>query len=147
MSAIKNIKSQIIDKISALPDFNKVYAYERLNPAGFPAAFVTFQGTENEFFTNAENKRVYVYRILVLFQLGSVPLGDVASNVLEEAEEAIQDLVQEAIDVIDSDYTLGDYGEMIFTEAAIGEPGYVEWEGGVARSAEVTLRIHSVFVV
>lgn len=147
MSAIKDIKQQIITKISALPDFNKVYGYERLNPTGFPAVFVTFQGTENEFFTNAENKRIYIYRILILMQLGNKPLGSIENNVVEKAEEAIQDLVQEAIDAIDSDYTFGDYGEMVFVEAALGEPGYVEWEGGVARSAEVTLRIHSIFVV
>lgn len=147
MSAIRDIKQQIITKLSALPDFNKVYSYERLNPEGFPAVFVTFQGTENEFFTNAENKRIYVYRILILLQLGSLPLGDVAASILEEAEQASQDLVQEAIDAVDSDYTFGDYGQLVFTEAAIGEPGYVEWEGGVARSAEVTLKIHSVFLV
>lgn len=147
MSVIRDLKRQIITRLSALTDFNKVYSYERLNPQGFPAAFVTFQGTDNEFFTNAENKRVYQYRVLILFQIGNLPLEDTSSNVLEEAEEAVQDLVQEAVDAIDSDYTFSNDAEMIFVEAAIGELGYVEWEGGIARSAEVTLRIHSVYVV
>lgn len=147
MSVIKNLKLQIIERLSALTDFNKVYSYERLNPAGFPAAFVTFRGTENEFFTNAENKRIYTYRVLILFQIGNTPLEETATSILDQAEEAVQDLTEEAADAIDSDYTFDNDAEMIFVEAVQGELGYVEWEGGIARSSEVLLRIHSAYVV
>ena len=147
MGVIRSIKSELIGKISALPEFNKVYGYERLNPNGFPAAFITFAGQENEFFTNAENKRVYIYRLLILFQVGNTPLNETNPEEMEVAEEAIQDLVEDAIDAVDSDYTLGDSTEVLFVDAVVGEPGYVEYEGGVARSAEVTLRVHSIFLV
>lgn len=147
MGVIRSIKQELITKVSALPEFNKVYGYERLNPNGFPAAFITFAGQENEFFTNAENKRVYIYRMLILFQVGNTPLSEVNPEEMEVAEEAIQDLVENAIDAVDSDYTLGLDVDVLFVDAVIGTPGYVEYEGGVARSAEVTFRVHSIFVV
>lgn len=144
MSAIKNIKQAIIQKISTVSTVNKVYAFEKKNPAGFPAAFVTFASSDNEFFTTAENKRIFGYRILVLAQIGQ----DVSnSDRLEQAEEAIQDCTADILDVMDSNITLDDNTEVVFVEATIGEPGYVEYEGGWARSSEITVRVHSIYLV
>jgi hypothetical protein len=144
MSAIKQIKLELIDKVQAVAAVNHVYSFEKMNPDGFPAAFITFSGTENEFYSNAENQRVYIYRCLVLCQIGQT-LDN--ANQVEAAESAIEDLVGDIIDAIDSDYTLGDYVQVLFVDAAIGQPGYVEYEGGWARSAEIMLRVHSMFVV
>lgn len=144
MSAIKNIKQGIITNISAISSINKVYGYEKLNPAGFPAAFVTFQGTENEFFTNAENKRIYVYRVLVLAQIGQNTSN---SDQVEVAEQVVEDVTGDILDTMDSDITLDENSQVIFVEAAVGQPGYVEYEGGQARSGEITLRVHSLFLV
>lgn len=144
MSASNNIKADIIDKLSALSSFNKVYGWEKINPAGFPCAFVTFAGAENEFFTNAENKRVFGYRVLILVFIGQ---DRSATSQLEKAEQQIQDLLGEAIDAFDSDITLGNNTQTLFVEAAVGEPGYVEFEGGWARSAEINLRVHSIYLV
>tara|TARA_R110000868_G_scaffold39565_2_gene137697 strand:- start:556 stop:999 length:444 start_codon:yes stop_codon:yes gene_type:complete len=147
MGAFIDIKKEIINKLSALPDFNKVYSFEKLNPAGFPAVFVTATGVDNEFFTNAENQRVYGYRVLILMQGGQGLVGDAPDNVMDTAEKAIQDLTDRAIDAIDSDYTLSGAVEVVFVEAAIGNFGYVEYEGGWARSAEIILKVHSIFTV
>lgn len=144
MSAIKNIKKGIMTNIAAVASINKVYDHEKINPAGFPAAFVTFSGTENEFYTTAENKRIYVYRILVL-----APIGQDLSNTdsVEQAEQTIEDCVGDILDTMDSDITLDGNSQVIFVEAAVGQPGYVDYEGGVARSGEITLRIHSLYLV
>lgn len=147
MSAIKLIKTELVDKVSAVSAVNKVYNFEKKNPAGFPAAFITFQGTENEFYTNAENKRVYIYRCLILCQIGQTDPNNASSEVLEAAESQIEDVTQDIMDAIDSDYTLGDAVEVLFVDAAIGEPGYVEYEGGWARSSELVIRVHSMFLV
>ncbi len=147
MGAFIDIKKEIINKLSALTDFNKVYSFEKLNPTGFPAVFVTATGVDNEFFTNAENQRVYGFRVLILMQGGQGLVGDASDDVMDTAEQAIQDLTDRAIDAIDSDYTLGDYIEVVYVEAAIGNFGYVEYEGGWARSAELTLKVHSIFTV
>lgn len=142
-----DIKKEIINKLSALSDFNKVYSYEKLNPTGFPAVFVTSTGVDNEFFTNAENKRVYGYRVLILMQGGQGLVGDAQDDVMDKAEQAVQDLTDRAIDAIDSDYTLGGYAEVIYVEAAVGDLGYIEFEGGWARSAEIILKVNSIYIV
>lgn len=147
MSASNNIKKELIKKISACGSVNKVYGFEKINPTGFPAVFVTVAGVENEFFTNAENKRIFGFRALVLFQGGQNLLAQAQSDQMEEAELGIQDLLGEIIDAVDSDYTLGDYIQVLFVEAAVGEFGYVEYEGGWARTAEINLRVHSIYVV
>jgi len=147
MSASQNIKKEIIKKLSALTDFNKVYGYEKLNPTGFPAVFVTTTGVDNEFWSSAENKRVYGYRVLILMQGGQGLVGDANDDVMDTAEQGIQELVGTAIDALDSDITLGDNAQVVFVEASIGEYGYVEFEGGWARSAVVDVKVHSVFLV
>lgn len=147
MSASTNIKKEIIKKLSALTDFNKVYSYEKLQPGGFPAVFVTSTGVDNEFWSTAENKRVYGFRVLILMQGGQGLIGDAPEDVMDTAEKGVQDLVERAINAIDSDFTLDDNAQVVFTEAAVGESGYVEYEGGWARSAVVNLKVHSIFVV
>lgn len=144
MSAIKNIKRGIVSNISAIPSVNKVYDYEKLNPDGFPAAIVTFSGTENEFFSNAENKRIYSYRVLVLAQIGQ---NRDALDQVEIAEQTIEDVTGDILDTMDSDITLDANSQVIFVEAAVGEPGYAEYEGGWARTSEITLRVHSLYLV
>ena len=147
MSASTTIKAAIIQKLSALTDFNKVYSYEKMQPDGFPCVFVTTTGIENEFFTNAENKRVYGFRVLILMQGGQGLVGDAPEDVMDTAEQGIQDLVERGINAIDSDYTLGDNAQVVFVEAAVNEYGYVEYEGGWARSADITLRVNSIYLV
>lgn len=144
MSAIKNIKYQIIRRLSAVSSINKVYDFEKTNPAGFPAAFVTFAGTDNEFFTNAENKRIYTYRILLLAQIGQDRTN---ADQVEEAEHTMQDVLGDVLDSMDSDITLDGNTQVIFMEAAVGDPGYVEYEGGWARSGEIKLKVHSLYLV
>jgi hypothetical protein len=144
MSAIKNIKKEIIRNLATVSSINKVYDHEKVNPAGFPAAFVTFQGSDNEFFSNAENKRVFAYRVLILAQIGQDRNN---LNAVESAEQVIEDVTGDILDKMDSNLTLGGYTQVIFMEAAVGEPGYVEYEGGYARSAEITLKVHSLYLV
>lgn len=144
MSAIKNIKKELVRKVSALSSVNKVYNYEKINPAGFPAAFITFSGTDNKFFTNAENERVYSYRVLVLAQIGQDTSN---TDQVDIAEQAVEDIVGDILNTMDSDIELSGNTEVIYIEAAIGQPGYVEYEGGVARSGEITLKVHSIYLV
>jgi len=144
MSAIKNIKKGLMTNIAAVSSVNKVYDHEHINPTGFPCAFVTFQGTDNEFYSTAENKRIYTYRILVLAQIGQ----DLSNtNQVELAEQTIEDCMGDILDTMDSDITLDGNTQVIFVEAAVGTPGYVNYEGGVARSAEIMIRVHSIYLV
>ena len=77
-----------------------------------------------------------------------VPISaDGNTEALDEAEEVIQDVTGDILNTMDSDITLDDATEVVFMEAAVGEPGYVEYEGGQARSSEILLRVHSVYLV
>lgn len=144
MSAIKDIKKGIIRNISAVDSVNKVYGYEKLNVDGFPAVCITFTGTDNQFHTNAENERTYTYRALVLAQIGQ----DISnSNVVDEAEEIIEDVTGDIMNVMDSDITLDENTEVVYIEATVGSPGYVEYEGGMARTSEIFIKVHSIFLV
>lgn len=144
MSISNQIKKEIIRKISATEAINKVYAFERKNPQGFPCAFVTVMGVENQFHSTAENMRIFGFRVLLLCQIGQ---DQNDTDAVERAEEQIQDVLDDIINALDLDITLGDYALVRFVEASVGEFGYVEYEGGWARSAEVMVRVHSEFLV
>ena len=144
MGTIKNIEKEIITKLSAVSTLAKVYAYEKLHPEQFPCAFVTFGSSDNEFFTTSENKRIFGFRVLVLAQIGQDRNN---TDRLERAEEQIQNVTGDILDSLDSDITLGDIAEVVFVEASVGEPGYVDYEGGFARSVEIQVRVHSIYLV
>lgn len=144
MSAIKAIKQALNTQIAAISTINKVYNHEKVNPAGFPCAFITFAGSDNEFYTNAENKRVHSYRILVLAQIGQ---DRSASDRVELAEETIEDITGDVLDRLDSNITLDDNTQLVYMEAAVGLPSYYEYEGGWARGVEITVKVHSIYIV
>ena len=71
MSVVSNFKKELINKISALSSVQQVYGWENNNPQGFPSVMVTNASVDGEFFSNAENRRVYAFRVMVLFDIGS----------------------------------------------------------------------------
>lgn len=144
MSAIKNIKKSIITQLATISTVNKVYDHEKINPTDFPCVFVTFNGSDNEFFTNAENKRVHSYRILALAQIGQDRTN---SDRVELAEQTIEDITGDILDKLDSNITLAGDTQVIFMEAAVGTPSYYEYEGGWARGVEIIAKVHSIYIV
>jgi GAF domain-containing protein len=144
MGAIKIIKNELVSQIAAISTINKVYDHEKLNPTGFPCAFVTFAGSDNEFYTNAENKRIHSYRVLVLAQIGQDRDN---TDRVELAEQAIEDITGDILDALDSNITLDDNTQLVFMEAAIGTPGYFQYEAGWARGIEITVKVHSIYIV
>ena len=81
---------------------------------------------------------------MVLAQIGQ----DLSNtNQVELAEQTIEDCMGDILDTMDSDITLDGNTQVIFVEAAVGTPGYVNYEGGVARSAEIMIRVHSIYLV
>lgn len=112
----------------------------------FPAVFVKVSGVDGEFWTNAENMRVYSYRVLILFQIGQTPT-DVTNDRMQNAEDAVAQVVDEILNVIDSDYELDDYGLVLFIDAVDSTYGEYSYEGGYAKGAELTIRVHSQYTV
>lgn len=146
MSASQDIKYQIIGKIQPLSSVEVVYPAVKLNPSGFPAVFVTANREEGEFSSNAENSRVYEYNCMVLFPVGQDFVPEAQKERMDYAESVIANTVDEIINIIDTDYEL-DSTPVLFVNAADIEWGYVDYEGGVARGANVILRVYTEKVV
>lgn len=142
-SLARRIKEEIRDKISALSDVEKVYTFMKLPLEGWPTVFVMYGNVEGEFSSNVENSRVYGYRILVLFQVGQ-DYQNVNDDRMQNAEEAIGQVVEKILNVIETDYTLNDFNaEVLFVRALDVVYGETEYDGGYAKSAEFTVNVYT----
>lgn len=150
MSVSISLKDQIINKIEALSSVQRVYPVVKLNPSGYPAVFVTTNTEEGEFSSTAENSRVYTYNATAVFPLGQDFVPSAESERLDYAEQVVATVIDQIINSIDMDFELESLPTgvtVMFTHAADVEWGYVDIEGGVARAANVILRVHTEIVV
>lgn len=142
MSVSIQIKDQIIGKIEALASVQVVYPAEQPNPSGFPAVFVTSTDMEGEFSSNVENSRVYAYSVLIMFPEGQNVVPQAEQERLDFAEVTVSQVIDEIINAVDTDYEL-DGDPVLFVNAADCEWGKYEYEGGVAKAANITLRVYT----
>ena len=139
----RDIKEQIRNKISALSDVEKVYTFMKLPLEGWPTVFVMYGNVEGEFSSNSENSRVYGYRILVLYQVGQ-SFQDIQDDRMQNAEEAIGQVVESILNTIETDYELSNFNsEVLFVRALDVTYGETEYDGGYAKSAEFTVNVYT----
>lgn len=136
------IKDQIINKIEVLSSVEVVYPAIKLNPSGWPCVYVTANTEEGEFSSNAENSRVYTYNASIQFPLGQDFVPDSERERMDYAEVVIAEVIDQIINAVDSDYEL-EGTPVLFVHAADVEWGYIDYEGGVARAANVILRVYT----
>ena len=142
-SLARDIKEQIRNKISALSDVEKVYTFMKLPLEGWPTVFVMYGNVEGEFSSNSENSRVYGYRILVLYQVGQ-SFQDIQDDRMQNAEEAIGQVVESILNTIETDYELSNFNsEVLFVKALDVTYGETEYDGGYAKSAEFTVNVYT----
>lgn len=142
-SLSREIKEQIRDKISALTDVQKCYTFMKLPLEGWPTVFVLNGNIEGEFSSNSHNSRVYGYRIVVLYQVGQ-NFQNVNDDRMQNAEEAIGQVVENILNAIETDYTLNDFNaEVLYVNALDMTFGETEYEGGYAKSAEFTANVYT----
>lgn len=146
MSVSTTVKNQVISKVQSCPSVQKVYGHEEINPSGWPAVCVTAGDMEGEFSSNAENSRVYAYRLEILFPIGQDYSGPSETNRMEYAEQVVASVIDEIINAIDTDFEL-DGTPVLYTNAADVAWGYVTYEGGQARSATLSIRVYTEKVV
>lgn len=148
MSVSINIKKEIIRNVQNCPSVQKVFGYEQFNPDGWPAVFVKPLEMEGEFSSNAENSRVYSYSLLILFPVGQEFKPPNGRNRLEYSEEVVGTVIDEIINISDTDFELTDSDPtVLFVNAANLVWGDYEYEGGVAKAALLTLRVYTELVV
>lgn len=142
MSISKTIKNQLKAKLQSCQSIQVVYGHPQTNPTGFPAAFLTVSDMEGEFSSNAENSRLYAYKAIIIFPIGSdFPIPDNEDR-LEYAEDVIATCVDEIIDAIDTDIEL-DGTPVLYINAADVMWGHYDYDGGIARAAELTLKVYT----
>lgn len=140
------IKDKIISRIQSLESVQKVYPSAVINNDGWPAVSVTPNTEEGEFSTNSENSRVYTYNCTVLFPIGQDFIPESERNRMDYAERAIAQVIEDIINTIDTDFEL-DRGSVLFVNAGDVEWQYYDFEGGVARAANVILRVYTEITV
>lgn len=140
------IKDMLIAKIESLSTVQKVYPDEKINPTGWPAVFVKAADMEGEFSSTAENSRLYAYNVLVLFPIGQDFVPESERARLDYAERVVSEVVDDIINVVDTDFEL-DGSPVLFTNAADSTWGEYEYEGGVAKANQITLRVYTEKVV
>lgn len=150
-SAMAEIKKQIINKIESLDSVGIVYPAEQPNPTQWPAVFVTAMDAQGEFSSNAENSRIYSYDVLVLFPEGQDFIPESEANRLDYSERLVGSVVDEIINAVDTDFeldnSLPNNTTVLYTEAADCLWGRYEYEGGIAKAAQVTLRVYTEVTV
>lgn len=146
MSASVTIKNQIKAKIQTCPSVQVIYGFEEANPSGWPAVMLTPADMQGEFSSNAENSRIYGYKVLILFDLGQDMEQPKTLNRLEYAENVICTVIDEIINAVDDNYEL-DRSPVLYVNAADVAWGYVSGEFGEARSAEITLKVYTEVTV
>lgn len=148
MSASVAIKDWLIDKIESVSSVQKVYGSEELNPAGWPAVMVTSTDMEGEFSSTSENSRVWAYRVRIMFLVGKDVEVPKTKTRMQYAEDVVATVIDGIIDAVDTDFSLN--GVSIannytakFANAADVAWGYIDFEAGKARTAEITIRVYT----
>ncbi len=106
---------------------------------------VTAADMDGEFSSNAENSRQYAFRCLILMPVNqNPPAGVTIANRMEYAEQVIAEVIDEIVNISDTDFELAGSGPTIlYVNAADVAWSYVGYEGGEARAAELTLRVYT----
>lgn len=146
MSKVSDIRTLLINRITALSTVGQVYGYEEPHPKNYPVVFVTPADMDGAFVTNAENRRIYGFLVTVSFPTGSNLPKDASKTPLRHSEDVCNDVVDQIINDIDENFTL-DGVTILFIEAADARWGFINVQGGSNRALQVTLRIHTDFNV
>lgn len=136
------VKQQLIEKINALDSVEVVYPAEKVNPSGWPAVFVTSSDMEGEFSSNTENSRIYAFNVTILFPEGLDFVPDSQKERLDYAEGVVSQVIDDIINAVDTDYELSG-SPVLFVNAADCTWGTYQYEGGVAKAANITLRVYT----
>lgn len=146
MADVNTIKDRIVEKLEGLSTIQKVYPAEKVNPEGWPCAFVRTSDLENEFSSTAENSRVYGFNITVAFPISQDFVPEEEKDRLDYSEFVLNECLDQVISAFDEDMELGN-APVLYTEAIDAEWGYMEFEEGVAQALKFTLKIYTEKVV
>lgn len=146
MSEINDYKIEIVKIISAgTTKIQEIVAYDKQPSKGYPLITVTISESENKFESNATNKRIFIFRIMIYDQISNNVDVGAWNSAVERAESNLSDIVSEILGVLDNNFTLN--GIVDYVEATPSNWGYMETEKGFCRTAEILLRVNKSYLV
>jgi hypothetical protein len=91
-----------------------------------------------------ENSRLYQYALLVLFPIGADYPVAADTNRLEYAEQVVATVIDEIVNTMDTDFELPSSDvTVLYMEAADCTWGTYSYEGGVAKAAQINLKVYT----
>lgn len=137
----RRIKEQLIDKIDTCASVAKVYGFDKIPLEQYPAVIVKYGSMEGEFVTTSENRRVYAYLTKVIVPMGK-DVNNLTDDRVEFAEEAVGQVVEEIMNIVDSNFELGQFNAQVLYVRAV-DVVYNEYSypGGYAYGAELTIQV------
>lgn len=135
---INTIRQQLYDKIVALDKIQEVNDYSKTGFEGFPAVNITYVGNDSSFWSVASNQRGYNFVIRVYFPLNSQAELGAYNNSKQLAEKTIADAIDDILDALDTDISLGATVE--FMRAAPSSMGVVEIGEGEALAGDINIQ-------
>ena len=146
MSISTTVKNQLMDFIQGLDAVQETFGHVELNPKGFPAVYVQPDNMQGAFIDNADNSRIYSFRISCVFPLGQDFVKDGTQNRFEYAEETIATVLDEIINAVDTNFQL-EGNPVLYVNAANFQWGEADLEIGTCKAAEISLRIYTEYRV
>ncbi len=147
MSISTTVKNQLMDLIQSRPSVKVTYGHEEMNPSGYPAVFVEATSMTGEFVDTAHNSRVYAFRLSIVFPIGQdLPGLPPGTNRLEYAEQTIATVVDEIINIVDTDFEL-EGSPTLYVEAADADWGEAAIDVGIVKAVQITLKIYTEYQV
>lgn len=130
--SFNTIRSAIYTKLTGVSELAFVDDKHHVDMSGYPAATFEPVRLDNEFYTSSDNKRSYVFTIIIHQEIDTIG-RDEAVRILDAAVDAVKT-------AFDTDYTLSstvDYLEPITVD-------YTEYVEGNASTLAAVLRLSAV---
>jgi len=100
------LNDQIKTKLEAITNIANVYDFAWVDFDGFPAATITPSGFENDYQTNVENLRKYIFTVRLFHKIDVISQKPTERERVEEAFRVMRGLVDTVVDGFDKDETL-----------------------------------------
>ncbi len=100
------LNDEIKTKLEAITSISNVYDFAWLDFDGFPAATITPSGFENNYQSNIENLRKYIFTVRLFHSVDVISQKANQKDRVQEAFRVMRGLIDTVVDGFDKDETL-----------------------------------------
>jgi len=138
------LKNRIISQVDKVQE---VHIYEKSTFDGYPAVTISCSGNENEYWSNAEDMRSFLFDIRVygLLSRKATELIETTDVVKERTERIMGNVVSQIVDSLDEFYAFSNAAD--YTLATPSAWGYAKVGNGWCRVAEIKVEIKKLYTI